>query len=183
MSKRGRAIGEEFAESELQTMALNESLARDQRRREIAAEIAEESYGSDDVDVLPGKWILEDREPRIESVDGGYWVEARVWVEADVVEERMSEHPRLSRLRRYIAYHGEGANAMELDLQDVARFLLVQTSPSDNDPWYVLLDSPEEGVQYIKQDYPPWDFQDFIDLDTDEHYKLKTEYSLEKGEE
>jgi hypothetical protein len=60
-------------------------------REETAAAIARERYERDeDVDVLPGDWMVESPEPKIESVDGGYWVQARVFVDADTVEERVT---------------------------------------------------------------------------------------------
>ena len=69
--------------------ALNESLRRRDERLAAARKLAQEIYASDDIDVLPGRWIVESSpEPDIEEVDGGYWVQARVWVDADLVEAR-----------------------------------------------------------------------------------------------
>lgn len=68
---------------------LGESVQRMSRRFELATEIAKSTYASDDLEIVEsvlasGGWFVE-------SVDGGYWVEARVWVPADAVEERMEE--------------------------------------------------------------------------------------------
>lgn len=63
---------------------------RASERRQVAAECAQDLYrNNDDVDVLPGDWLVESPEPQVESVDGGYWVQARVWVDAAAVEMRM----------------------------------------------------------------------------------------------
>jgi hypothetical protein len=86
---RARAIGLELAETDAQTEALNASLARDERRRQIASDLARESYHSDDVEVSR---IGDNRgEVDVESVDGGYWVSARVWVYAEDVEAQLEE--------------------------------------------------------------------------------------------
>lgn len=64
---------------------------RASERRQVAAECAQDKYaGNDDIDVLPGDWLVESPEPQVESVDGGYWVQARVWVDAENVEMRMA---------------------------------------------------------------------------------------------
>lgn len=57
-------------------------------RERIAASIAERTYGSDDVIVVMS-YDGQDRSPRVRSVDGGYWIEAEVWVSADAVEEKV----------------------------------------------------------------------------------------------
>lgn len=60
---------------------LHPSVARMARRFEIAGEMAIERYGDDDCEIF---------HEEIESVDGGYWVNARVWVDADPVEDRLN---------------------------------------------------------------------------------------------
>jgi hypothetical protein len=75
--RRARAIGEEFAESERQTEEMNASLERWHRRRQIARELVQDLLG-DDGD-FPD-------ETEVESVDGGYWVTGRVFVDADSIE-------------------------------------------------------------------------------------------------
>jgi hypothetical protein len=88
MRSRARAIGEEFAETEAQTEALNAALDRDARRQTLAVEIARERYGSDDVEVGRSRFLVEwplGATVQVESVDGGYWIAARVWVDADDV--------------------------------------------------------------------------------------------------
>lgn len=82
MSSRARSIGAELAESERQTEELNASLERSAQRERLAITIAVERYASDDVDV-------PEEDGKLEYVDGGYWVKARVFVDADTVEERM----------------------------------------------------------------------------------------------
>jgi hypothetical protein len=87
---RSGHIGREFAAQEAEMEAINESLERSEKRMRIAGELACDRFaGDDDVDVMPGTWMPETPEPRVESVDGGYWVLARVWVDAEEVEERM----------------------------------------------------------------------------------------------
>lgn len=86
--------GQEIAEEERQMQLQNESIDRILNQEARAVEIAREIYGSDDVEVYPGAFLAELPVPRIEIVDGGYWVEARVWVDADLVEERMSNAER-----------------------------------------------------------------------------------------
>ena len=58
-------------------------------RHDVAAELARELYEPNDVDILPGHWLVESAEPKIEEVDGGYWVQARVFVDAESVEARL----------------------------------------------------------------------------------------------
>ena len=67
-------------------------------RHDVAAELARELYGQDDVEVLPGDWLVESAEPKIEAVDGGYWVQARVFVDADKVEARMEPSEEMTDL-------------------------------------------------------------------------------------
>jgi hypothetical protein len=92
--RRARAIGLEAAETDRQTTELNESLRRNDERLNLAVEIAHETYGSDDIEIMTdagevltgigfgGGW-------EVDVVDGGYWVEARVWVDLGLVEEKM----------------------------------------------------------------------------------------------
>ena len=86
MSNRARRIGLEAWQAEEEMNALNESLARDAERQRLAVEIARETYGSDDVEIDE-----HDHEKLfVESVDGGYWVKARVWVDVGEIEGRLA---------------------------------------------------------------------------------------------
>lgn len=53
------------------------SLARRAARNTIARELAVKRYANDDVEVSDD----------LDYVDGGYWVRARVWVDAQDVED------------------------------------------------------------------------------------------------
>lgn len=178
MSRRARAMAHELAETEAQMDAINSALDNDQRRREIAKQLAQDKYGTEDVIFDPfdvgGSWPSNP----IESRDGGYWVAAKVWIEADDVEDAFNKSPRQRMLLDRIAYHGEGRlddmRDSGLDLENPDRFLLVQSCNSE--PWFVTFDSPEEAAKYIAQDYPQWDFEELIDLDTGEEYDLDTTY-------
>jgi len=87
--------------------------------------------------------------------------------------------PRVRRLKERIDYHGEGRlQDMDLDMDDPAQFLLVQSEPDGKESWYVLLPSVADAIEYIKHDYPTWDFEELIDLDTGQEYNLRTEYSF-----
>lgn len=82
---------------------LHASIERMNERYRIATDLALESYESDDVQIVhsevdAGGWFVE-------SVDGGYWVEARVWVPADTVEERLDSG--LAADRKFLRKHGE----------------------------------------------------------------------------
>lgn len=90
MNRRARRIGLEAWESERQMNELNESLARASDREKIAVKIARDSYGSDDVEIDE----YDHEKLFIESVDGGYWVKARVWVDAEAVEGLMGRPHR-----------------------------------------------------------------------------------------
>jgi hypothetical protein len=86
---------------------------------------------------------------------------------------------RVARIEEFFNEYGEGRREdMDLDLEDPDKYLLVQSSPRDDEPWYVLLASPDEAVQYIRQDYPAWEFVTLVDLDTGEEFDLVTEYSF-----
>lgn len=67
--------------------AVNASVARDDARRARAVEVARKNYGSEDVAVAM------DENVHVHSVDGGYWISARVWVDADAVEPAAVEAP------------------------------------------------------------------------------------------
>lgn len=104
-------------------------------------------------------------------------------LEPEVVWPQDPQNPRLALINKYIEYHGEGRQEdMALDLEDPAQFLLVQTSPGDGEPWYTLLSSIEDGVQVLRQDEEPWNFEVLVDLDTGEEFNLVTEYSFESSE-
>lgn len=77
----------ESAEEERQMIELNASLEREARREKIAIDLARVRYAfnTDDVEITHEDYPT----PVVESVDGGYWVRARVWIYADDVEERM----------------------------------------------------------------------------------------------
>ncbi len=72
---------------------LNESIRRYERRLEIAGELAAQDYNGclgDDLEIvegIDGKWFVE-------SVDAGYWVEARVWVDMERVEAILEKEER-----------------------------------------------------------------------------------------
>lgn len=83
LGRGARAIGVDWQESETATEAVNESLARAERREQLAVSIAQRQ-ADDDLEV-PGDMDV----PRVESVDGGYWVAARIWVDAEEVEEAL----------------------------------------------------------------------------------------------
>lgn len=70
----------EFTESQLRSASAQKSAERADRRRQIAVEAATATYASDDVQVGA----------EAESVDGGYWVTASVWVAAWDVEDRLN---------------------------------------------------------------------------------------------
>lgn len=183
MSERGRRIGEELALTDAQTEELNTAMDQVQRRHEIAKELAKERYGSEDVIFEPFDSADDWTHLGVQSRDSGYWVAAKVWIEEDDVEEKFAETPRQRRLRERIEYHGEGRlEDMNIDLKDPDRFLLVQSEPGGGEPWYVLLSSPEEAAQYLAQDYPEWDFEELIDLDTGEDYNLDTRYVFKPRE-
>lgn len=92
MPSRGYLKAAEAWEEERQMNELNASLDRDAQRQEIALEIARDSYGSDDVEVGPPVYSdTGSPDEKVESVDGGYWVSARVFIYADDVEERMED--------------------------------------------------------------------------------------------
>lgn len=55
------------------------SMRRNAERQGAAIEIAPQEYETDDVEVF--------EDAGVEWCDGGYWVEARVWVDAEDVEE------------------------------------------------------------------------------------------------
>jgi hypothetical protein len=66
-----------------------ESLARQDERFSTATKLAIAGYASDEVEIVEAAdnrsgWFIE-------SVDGGYWVEARVWVDAQEVENSIAE--------------------------------------------------------------------------------------------
>ena len=82
MPSRAHLKAAELMEEERQMNELNASLERQEQRERIAAGLAYENYASDDV-------VVEPPDEGVESVDGGYWVKARLWVDADDVEERM----------------------------------------------------------------------------------------------
>ena len=93
MSKRARRIGLEAWESDRQMDELNESLRREDERKRLAVKLAHERYGTDDVEVNPLDEIdhsIGTLGDTVESVDGGYWVPARVWIPFEDVEEGVS---------------------------------------------------------------------------------------------
>lgn len=84
MPSRAWLKGQEIAEEERQMQLQNEAFDRAFKRGQIACAIAHERFAMDrdDIEVLsPGD---------AQYVDGGYWVDARIFVDADEVEERMS---------------------------------------------------------------------------------------------
>jgi hypothetical protein len=91
VSDRLRRKAAEAWEEERQMNELNESAARWEQRNRIAAQIAIERFeGDDDLDIpIDEDSVMLGDMSVVESVDGGYWVTARVWVYADDVEERM----------------------------------------------------------------------------------------------
>ena len=84
---RARRIRLEAWEADEQMTALNESLERDDSRRRIAVGIALAHYASDDVEIPELSEENRYGADLPESVDSGYWVPARVWVDADAVED------------------------------------------------------------------------------------------------
>lgn len=66
--------------------AADQSADRAIERMRLACVIAHERHeGNDDLEVAN----YDDEESFIEYVDGGYWVEARVFVDFETVEDRM----------------------------------------------------------------------------------------------
>lgn len=64
---------------------LDASLRRWEARNRAAIDLAIDNYvtgSDDDIDIVD--------DPHIESVDGGYWIAARVWVSAEDVEEALA---------------------------------------------------------------------------------------------
>lgn len=81
MSDRLRRKAAEAWEEERQMNELNDSLRRADERKKIAESLARASFiDNDDVEVGGD----------VEYVDGGYWVTARVFVDAEDVEEAMT---------------------------------------------------------------------------------------------
>lgn len=74
---------------------LDASAERYTKRLRTAVILAHEVYQGPGA-VLGDDLVVEnfdDEESFVESVDGGYWIEARVWISADDVEDRMREKP------------------------------------------------------------------------------------------
>lgn len=72
--------------SDAEMIELNASLERDAQRRSMAIELAKKAYGPDDVEVV----LSADDESQpsgVQSVDGGYWVGARIFVGYEEVED------------------------------------------------------------------------------------------------
>lgn len=93
MPSRAYLKAAETWEEERQMNELNESLARAQKRAEIALALARSRYKDDDDVEIVGRpdnpndpCYLHLEGGVIEPVDGGYWIEARVFVYADDVE-------------------------------------------------------------------------------------------------
>jgi len=77
------------------SLDMQTSMERREQRLAIATEKAKENYETDDLEVSA---IGDNRgEMVVESVDGGYWVSARVWVDADVVERELPPDPRVTK--------------------------------------------------------------------------------------
>ena len=68
--------------------SFNASMRRNSKRERLAVEAAKEMYGSADVEV--GR-AFERPDDEVEWVDGGYWVNARIWVDFEEVEGRLDE--------------------------------------------------------------------------------------------
>jgi hypothetical protein len=86
MPSRAHLKGAEIVEEEHQAQLQNEAVDRAMRRYEIARQLAREAFkGNDDVDV----GYTGDADSTVEYVDAGYWVNARVFIYAEDVEERM----------------------------------------------------------------------------------------------
>lgn len=79
---RARAIADELLEQERVQQQINASLAREALRHRTAQAIAVEKYGSNDIEIEPP-------DEEVEEADGGYWVKAYVWVDAEEVEGRL----------------------------------------------------------------------------------------------
>jgi len=91
MPSRAHLKGAEIAAEEAAVIAQNEAIERSDRRRAVAAALAQENYaswfGEGDMEVSTPD---DNRgEIAVEFCDGGYWVSARVWIYDHQVEERM----------------------------------------------------------------------------------------------
>jgi hypothetical protein len=75
-------MGRTIQDRQLDVLAKCEAAQSAFKRREIAADIARDQYGSDDVEIAD--------DPTVDYVDGGYWIPARLWVSADAVEDQFS---------------------------------------------------------------------------------------------
>lgn len=105
--------------------------------------------------------------------DGGGLEPQVIWPEVP------EEASRLTRIKEQFNYYGEGRlEDMTLDLNDPSRYLLVQSSPSGDEPWYVLCELIEDVLSYIRTEEEPWNFEVLIDLDTGEEFELVTDYSF-----
>lgn len=110
--------------NDLATEALNRSLERDAWRENTAVNLARDTYGSDDIEIIDedGPW------PGVESVDGGYWIRARLWVSADDVGNPVDEQIRADRDKLGDLDPAQNALAVLILSSDTRQWL------EDNDP-------------------------------------------------